>query len=295
MYRNVLVASLTLAIVAVLAGTSLADNQSKKKDPVPKSSQPPAPKKARAEIKTPNSGTPPVVTVPTTNTGRPPLKLPLDATNQRLANQPLGQAGVAGSTSSGAASPVPRDVFSIATPTAMVAGNSIAVSVKAVIQNGNLDTSYSGPVTLTSSDGQLKPVTINLSKGQGAANIVLTKVNKITLSAKAGSVSGQSNQIQVNPGVAKSLKIIAPSTLHAKSNTFNQIDLIALDAFGNVANANGDAMLQSSAPGVVANPNPVPMQSGKGVFFCEFTQAESVTLTVSFLGLVARQTINVLP
>jgi hypothetical protein len=302
MYRNLLIGSLTLAMVAVLAGASLADNQPKRKAPVPKTSKPAAPKKASVRIETPNPGTPSKVVpapigvptkVPIRVTGRPPLQLPpVNLNNPSGPNQPPIR------TTSPILTAMPTDMFLILAPTAIVAGNSFSVSVKAIIQVGrftSFDNSYNGPARLTSSDGQLTPITIQLSQGIGTANIVLTKVGTITLSATAGSVSGQSN-ILVNPGVAKSLVFLnGPSTLHAKSNVWNQIDLVAFDAYGNIANSDGYAAIQSSAPGVVANPNPVQMQNGEGVFFCEFTQAESVTLTASFSGLVARQTVNVLP
>ena len=105
MFRNLLIGSVTLAMVAVLAGASLADNQPKRKAPVPKTSQP-APKKASVRIETPKPAPPPkVVTVPivrvpikptTQNPGRPPLQLPpsLTANGQPPANQPLGQSGL---------------------------------------------------------------------------------------------------------------------------------------------------------------------------------------------------------
>jgi hypothetical protein len=181
-----------------------------------------------------------------------------------------------------------------------MAGHSVPVSVTAdwisyKLVSGNLtpvatvDTGFTGPVTLTSSDGQMKPVTIKFVNGHGVGSVVLTKVDTLTIDASAGTWVGTSNRITINPGIATHLDVLGP-TVPVPVGEWNQIDVVALDAYGNRANTSGDVAISSnlsgvfiSGPAVTNTPNSeVWMTNGSTVFFIAADRAETVTLHYNF-------------
>jgi hypothetical protein len=161
---------------------------------------------------------------------------------------------------------------------------------------------YTGPVTLKSSDGQLTPITIQLVNGQEATpvSIKLTKVDTLEIEATIGTTTATSNGITINPAIAKSLKIIGPSVA-VPVNAWNQIDIVTLDAYGNVATTGGDIQITSSLPGLLLSgaditPGPngpeISMTNGKATFFALSAKAETDTLHYSFEGMTATETVT---
>jgi hypothetical protein len=184
----------------------------------------------------------------------------------------------------------------VTVPGGAMAGNP--VNVKVTASNG-----YNGNVQLTSSDGQLTPLTVQMSGGQllSPVSITLTKVGTLTIQAVAGSLTGTSNSIDISPAIAKSLWISGQSSIPVPVNEWNQVDLVALDAYGNVATLGGDVTISSSPGGVLlggpdlttgATGTAISMTNGKAVVMLQVKQAETVTFNYAISGLTASQTVT---
>jgi hypothetical protein len=193
----------------------------------------------------------------------------------------------------------PMPLLQVTAPTAMVAGHSIAVNVESLapvkVANNYIwveNTAFNGPVTLTSSDNQLKPITIDLKNGQGTANIVLTFADTLTLTAAGEGETGTSHSIVVNPSsIAKSLEIVSPPRTVQVGNVY-LIDVFALDAYGNIASANGDLTMTSNG----GSTQTIYMQNGRtsgAGLYAWWLKPGKATLTFTFEGLTASETITV--
>ena len=89
--------------------------------------------------------------------------------------------------------------FSVVAPPTVTAGSSFSVTVTARNPDNTTDTTYAGPVTLTSSDPAAvlpTPLTLALGTGTGSATLNTPGCRRIT--ASDGSISGSSSAIPVN-------------------------------------------------------------------------------------------------
>ncbi len=120
---------------------------------------------------------------------------------------------LSGTSSPTAVSPTVTS-FAITAPATAVAGTGFPVTITAKDRHGNT-VNFSGPVTLTSSDGQPiagSPATITMSQGSAQVSAILDKADKVTLTAGAGSVQGTSSSITVSPAAATKFTVSTPST-----------------------------------------------------------------------------------
>jgi predicted outer membrane repeat protein len=90
--------------------------------------------------------------------------------------------------------------FAISTPATVTAGTSFNITIRARSLNGQTNTSYDGSVTLTCSDGQkVSPAAVTLVKGTATVAVTLDTADTVTLTARAGTISGVSGSFEVNP------------------------------------------------------------------------------------------------
>src|SRR5258706_9980560 len=125
--------------------------------------------------------------------------------------------------------------LSVAAPASATDGSAFSFTVSALDQYGHVDTSYTGTVHFTSSDGQaILPADTTLTNGVGTFSATLETVGNQTLAATdtvTESINGTSSPIAVSPAAATHLFIIAPSS--ATPGTAFSFTVTARDQFNN--------------------------------------------------------------
>ncbi len=130
----------------------------------------------------------------------------------------------------------------------VVAGSPFIIAVEAQDQFGNPATDFSGPVAISSADGQvanLPSMTVTNGLGVGLAVLKTVANGPWTITASSGNLQGSSAPITVMPANAVHFQVDATTT--AITNTNLPITVTALDAYGNVAtNYTGTVNLTST-------------------------------------------------
>ena len=140
--------------------------------------------------------------------------------------------------------------FAVSAPGQVTAGTPFALTITAKDHYGNTVPGYSGPVTLTSSDGQqviLAPAGIHLIDGTAIVPVTLDKADALKLTASAGSLKGASSSITVNPATAAAFVVSAPDT--ATAGTPFSVTITAKDRFGNIAKTFAGSLILLSSDG----------------------------------------------
>jgi Ca2+-binding RTX toxin-like protein len=170
---------------------------------------------------------------------------------------------VQGTSSLFAVSPAGAYAFTVAAPAPAGAGQGFAVNLTAVDPYGNVVTSYSGPVTLTSSDGQSVAISPATPVWSGGTTTVTATINNpdstpITLKAAAKSVSGQSGPIALEATAYASISSgLAGLVSWAAGQTFPLVD-----APGNIQNG-----LQNALQVGLVNPINAHLAQGPSISF----------------------------
>lgn len=134
------------------------------------------------------------------------------------------------------------------------AGVNFSILIKALDSFGNVNTSFTGTVTLTTTAGAISPSAVTFTAGNNGvatASVFVTKATpSATITALSGSASGTSNTFVVNAGALSSFAVEAPGGGAIGSqlvdSTFD-IQIRAIDSFGNtVPSFNGTVVVSSS-------------------------------------------------
>jgi hypothetical protein len=167
------------------------------------------------------------------------------ATLNRSGSQTLTATDTASSSITGASgtitvSPAAASHFGVsASPTSIIAGNAVTVTVTALDAFGNTATGYTGTVKITCSDPQaVLPANGALTNGVGNFSVTLKTAGSQTVTATDTvnpTITGTSATILVSPAAATHLGISAPS--NAAAGSAFTITVKALDDFGNTATA----------------------------------------------------------
>jgi hypothetical protein len=175
--------------------------------------------------------------------------------------------------------------FRVSGPSGPVtAGKPFQVTVTALDAQGNRVTSYDGPVTFTSSDGQtvyVSSASLVWSRGTATASITLDTAGTVRLMASAGAAKGTSGSIAVSAAAAASFAVSVPATATAgKSFT---VTVTARDAYGNTATGYSGAVTFTSSDGqrVYLSPTLLKWRGGVTTFSITLDIAGTVTLTAS--------------
>jgi hypothetical protein len=157
------------------------------------------------------------------------------AGTQSLTVTDTATASITGSQAGIAVTPAAAGSFVVsASPAALTAGDSAAVTVTAYDAYGNVATGYAGTVHFTSSDGQaVLPADATLTDGTGTFAATLKTAGNQTVTATAdGSITGFAT-VTVNPAAATHL-VLSSSANPVKDQAWS-VTVTAYDAYGNVA------------------------------------------------------------
>jgi hypothetical protein len=129
--------------------------------------------------------------------------------------------------------------FTVSTTTSTVAGNAFSVNVSAVDNNGNVITSFTGAVSLSSSDliaGLPSSYTFtNADAGKHTFTVTLKTAGNQSVTATSGSLIGTSNNIAVSPAAASKLAFGQQPTNGTPATAITPaVTVRELDAFGNL-------------------------------------------------------------
>jgi len=160
------------------------------------------------------------------------------------------------------------------------AGTSFPVTITIKDAYGN---GYSGPVSLTASDGEaVSPAAFAMVHGSATLALALRTAGTVTLTATAGTVKG-SSAITVNPGAAVTYRV-SPPTWETAGSAFDVL-VAAKDSFGNaVPSANGSVTLYSGDGQKVQGAS-VTLNNGVGTAQVTLDVADTLTLTAVGGGL----------
>ncbi len=172
------------------------------------------------------------------------------------ATAPDGPAGIVDGTQSVAVSPAPiiATRFTIVKPTDNVVGATVAVTIRAEDNSGNLATTYSNSVTLVTS-GHATPqngVVVSVTNGVGSTNITDTYAETVTLSLIDSATTtldvSSTQTVTFSPGVTAQYILNTPGNMTA--GTRLGYTVTRKDQFGNlVTSGNETVYLYSSAAG----------------------------------------------
>ena len=168
------------------------------------------------------------------------------------------------------------DTLVVSAPPTANAGTSITVTVTAYYQ-GSVATTYSGPLTLTSTDAKaILPASLNLTAGVGSFNATLETAGIQTITATdVSGVSGTSNNILVSAGSAFQMVPVSgtgQSTIIGSAFAA-PLKVEVLDQYGNSV---GGATVTFSAPA-----------SGASASFSAPSCSTSTTAPVGYCSVIA--------
>jgi hypothetical protein len=169
-------------------------------------------------------------------------------------------------------------VAATATPTTGVPFN---ITVTALDSAGQMVSTYSGTVHLTSSSGQaVQPASGTLTGGTGTFSVSLSTSGSQTITATdTASLSGTSSTLAVSSKVATQFSVSAPVT--ATAGTAFSFTVTALDSSNNVVPSySGTVHITSSDP-QAALPANATLANGMGTFQITLKTANGETVTAT--------------
>ena len=175
----------------------------------------------------------------------------------------------------------PATHFTVSSASSSVtAGNTAIVTVIALDQFNNQALSYSGTVTLSSSDGgAVLPSASTLANGVGVFSATLVTAGSQTLTATDTTTITGATNVTVTPATAKALLVAGPTV--AVNNTAFNFTVTAKDQFGNVATGYSGIVHYTSSDAAATLPLAGNLTGGIGVFSATLITVgnQSVTAT----------------
>lgn len=185
-------------------------------------------------------------------------------------------------------------------PATVTAGSPFSIAMVAVNNANTIDASYTQPAAITIVGPGGTPTyntTGGFSSGMSSATVTLTKAETTTLTATAIGLTGQaSSPLNVGPGVASKLQILAPGETAApgvspgKSGTPSSrvagssftVTVNAVDANWNAANSS-DTIRLTSTDGAATLPADTALAGGTATLSVTLNTTPSATVTASDL------------
>jgi hypothetical protein len=150
----------------------------------------------------------------------------------------------------------------------VTAGTMFTFTVTALDATESIAAGYSGTVHFTSTDGAATlPANATLTGGTGTFNVILRTAGSQTITATDtvnSSLTGTSDTITVDPGVATKFGIGAPATATAGASF--SFTVTALDQFSNVATGYSGTVHFTSSDGSAILPGDAGLINGIGTF-----------------------------
>ena len=156
-------------------------------------------------------------------------------------------------------SALPAATMTATAPSPTTAGTGLSVTVTAKDAYGNIATSYTGTVSLTSTDPQAAlpgPYTfVGADNGSHAIPVTLKTVGSQTVSSSDGTLNATTGGVTVNPGPTSTLALSGTPGLLTAGNA-GSVTVTAQDAYGNTTPAyTGTVIFTSSDAAWVAPAN----------------------------------------
>ncbi len=170
--------------------------------------------------------------------------------------------------------------LTIALPATATAGVATSFTVTAKDASGNTATSYTGPVTLTSSDPQATlPATAALTAGVDTVNVTFKTAGSQSVTAADGAIT-DTKSATVAPAATSGLAISGlAAEIDAGSAT--SFTVRAVDAFGNTTPGHAATVTITSTDSAATLPAPAALASGTANFSITLKTAGSRTVTAS--------------
>ena len=181
--------------------------------------------------------------------------------------------------------PVPAAAthFLVTVPASATAGSAFTFSISARDVSNGVDTTYSGTVHFTATDGQaVLPADAILTNGFGSFSATLKTAGSQKITATDtlnSSITGTSPNISVSAAAATHFTVSAPSSATAGS-AFN-FTVTAQDLFNNVATGYGGTVHFTSSDGQAVLPANSTLTNGVGTFSATLKTAGSRNITAT--------------
>lgn len=173
--------------------------------------------------------------------------------------------------------------FVFSSPTSATAGVAFSFSVTALDSLDNTATNYHGTVHFSGSDGAADlPSNSPLTNGSGSFSGTLKTAGDQTLTATdtfTSTITGTSNAVVVNAGSATHFQVDAPPG--AFSGTAFNVNVIALDPFGNPATSYSGTVHFASSDSAAVLPANATLTNGTSTFRVTLVTSSVQTLTAT--------------
>ena len=162
------------------------------------------------------------------------------------------------------------------------AGTAFSITITALDSAGNVVTSYTGTLLLTSSDAQaVLPASAAITNGTTTVQVTLRTAGSQTISASdmAHAVAGVVS-VSVTAGPASQLSVTSIPTSSTAGIAFN-VTVTAADAFSNVLTSYAGSVHFTSSDSQATLPTDSKLPNGTAVFSIALKTAGSQTITVT--------------
>jgi hypothetical protein len=182
-----------------------------------------------------------------------------------LAVGTVGMTTLLGTTTAAAAT---ATHFSISVPSGATAGDSFSITVSALDNTNTIDTTYSGTIEFSSSDGNaVLPANSTLTNGTSTFTATFDTSGGQTITATDTAddgITGTSNTVTATAAAATQLIVSAPST--ATQGTAFSYDVTAEDKFGNIDRSYSGTVTFTSTDSAATLPADATLSDGTGSF-----------------------------
>ena len=168
------------------------------------------------------------------------------------------------------------------------AGTAQSVTVKAVDQYGNTATSYTGPVTFTSSDAQaVLPGSTTLTNGAATVSVTLKTAGTQTVTAMGSGVTSAQSSVTVTAAAAAGLTLTGLA--NGVAGTVQTVTVKAVDAYGNIVTSSASPVAFTSSDRQAALPTGVILTNGIAMASVTLKTAGTQTITATGNGGITGQ------
>ena len=174
-------------------------------------------------------------------------------------------------------------------------GNQFIIAVQAVDRNGNIDTGFNSPATLSVTGANSSfPTSVTISSGQGSASIVLRDIGGQTIQASGQSLTQSTVGVTVT---ATHFAVTAPAA--AVGGAVVPVAVTAEDPGDAVVTGFADPVTLTSSDGAAVLPTPhATLAKGVGAGSATFNTVGSQTLTCTddnVAGVNGQTSVDVVP
>ena len=165
----------------------------------------------------------------------------------------------------------------------VTAGGVESLSVTAYDAYGNIDTSYSGTVHLTSSDGQaVLPSNATLTNGVGSFSVTLKTAGSQSITATdtvTSSINGSQSSLIVTAAAATHLGVTGG--VNVTAGGVEHLLVTALDPYGNTSSTYSGTVQLTSTDGQAVLPSNATLTGGVGLFNVTLKTAGTQSITAT--------------